>query len=62
MAVNNTEKFASIKNLQSVHSGDLISAGPWIGVIKNNIDYSRNGRLQVYIPSLGSVNPEDPNG
>lgn len=62
MAVSNTEKFARIKNLQSVYSGDLISAGPWIGVVKNNIDYSRNGRLQVYIPTLGSVNPDDPNG
>ena len=59
---DNTKKFASIKNLQEVNSGDLISAGPWIGVVKNNVDYTRNGRLQVYIPTLGNLDPDDPQG
>jgi hypothetical protein len=34
--------------------------GPYIGVIKNNIDPTRSGRLQVYIEQLGGNNPDDP--
>ena len=63
MAVSNTEKFARVnKNLDNVFTGDLISGGPWIGVVKNNVDYTRAGRLQVYIPALGNIDPEDPAG
>lgn len=58
---SNTEKFASLKNLEQTNTSDLISTGPWIGVVKDNIDYTRNGRLAVYIPTLGNVDPEDPN-
>lgn len=62
MAVNNTEKFASTKNFGTVQTGDLISTGPYIGVVKNNIDYTRNGRLEVWIPAIGAINPDDPKG
>lgn len=33
--------------------GVRIDSGPFIGVIKNNIDPTRSGRLQVWIPDLG---------
>lgn len=34
-------------------SGIKLDSGPYIGVVKNNIDPARSGRLQVYIPDLG---------
>lgn len=33
--------------------------GPYIGVVKNNIDPTRSGRLQVYIKQFGGDNPND---
>ena len=32
---------------------------PYIGIVKNNLDPTRTGRLQVWIPDLGG-NPDDP--
>lgn len=34
--------------------------GPFIGVVKNNIDPTRQGRLQVYIEQFGGSSPDDP--
>ena len=34
-------------------SGIRINAGPFVGIIKNNIDPLRSGRVQVWIPELG---------
>lgn len=31
-----------------------------IGIVKNNIDTTRSGRIQVYIKRLGSSNPDNP--
>jgi len=33
--------------------------GPYIGVVKNNIDPTRSGRLQVYIEQFGGNDPDD---
>ena len=33
--------------------------GPFIGIVKNNLDPTRSGRLQVYIEQFGGDNPED---
>lgn len=33
--------------------------GPYIGVVKNNVDPTRSGRLQVYIKQFGGDNPND---
>ena len=33
--------------------------GPYIGIVKNNIDPTRSGRLQVYIEQFAGNNPED---
>jgi hypothetical protein len=34
-------------------AGIRIAPGPFIGIVKNNIDSMRSGRLQVFIPELG---------
>ena len=34
--------------------------GPYIGIVKNNVDNTRAGRLQVYIEQFAGENPEDP--
>ena len=34
-------------------AGVRIDSGPFIGIIKNNNDPIRGGRLQVWIPDLG---------
>lgn len=35
-------------------------AGPYIGRVKNNLDPTRSGRLQVYIPDLNSGDEDNP--
>ena len=34
--------------------------GPYIGIVKNNVDATRAGRLQVYIEQFAGQNPENP--
>jgi hypothetical protein len=38
--------------------GDVYDAGPYIGIIKNNVDPTRSGRLQVFIQGMGGVENE----
>ncbi len=42
--------------------GAGLRATPVFGVVKNNIDPIRAGRLQVYISDIGSDDPENPEG
>lgn len=42
--------------------GAALRATPVFGVVKNNIDPIRAGRLQVYISDIGSDDPENPEG
>ena len=35
--------------------------GPYIGIVKNNVDSARSGRLQVYIEQFAGKNPTDKN-
>lgn len=39
---------------------DPLPPGSYIGVVKNNVDPSRSGRLQVYIQHRGSADPNSP--
>ena len=49
------------KNLRREEAtGTRVDPFPYIGVVKNNLDPTRSGRLQVYIPDLGGP-PDDPN-
>ena len=42
--------------------GGVIRNVPVIGIVKNNIDPTRAGRIQVYISDLGSDDPDNPDG
>jgi hypothetical protein len=52
-----TPKWANRENTP----GLKIDSGPFIGIIKNNVDPSRQGRLQVWIPDLGGDEQEPSN-
>ena len=39
--------------------GVAAEMGPFVGIVKNNVDPARLGRLQVYIDVFGGPNPED---
>ena len=41
--------------------GSPTEFGPFIGRVTNNIDPTRQGRLQVYIEQFAGPNPDDPN-
>lgn len=42
--------------------GGNIRGVPVFGIVKNNIDPIRSGRIQVYISDLGSNDPDDASG
>lgn len=54
MALNNRfgSKPSKLTDASGV-PGAKFDAGPYIGIIKNNVDANRSGRLQVFIPDLG---------
>ena len=41
--------------------GAVVSPVPVFGVVKDNIDPIRSGRLRVYVSDMGGTNPEDSN-
>jgi hypothetical protein len=41
-------------------TGTRVDPYPYVGIVKNNLDPTRSGRLQVFIPDLGGP-PDDPN-
>lgn len=48
------------KNLDVANAtATSITPYPYIGIVKNNLDPTRCGRLQVFVPELGG-NPDDP--
>ena len=48
-----------LKNLQAALApATAINPYPYVGVVKNNLDPTRSGRVQVFIPELGG-NPDD---
>jgi len=47
-------------NYKFDRGGNPTEFGPYIGEIMNNIDPTRNGRIQVYIEQFGSLNKTDP--
>jgi hypothetical protein len=48
------------KNYKFDRGGSPTEFGPFIGQVTNNIDPTRQGRLQVYIEQFAGPNPEDP--
>ena len=58
MAIDNRIGNKVIKNARREDAtGTRVDPYPYIGIVKNNLDPTRSGRLQVYIPDLGG--PED---
>jgi len=58
MAIDSRIGNKVIKNARREEaSGTRVDPYPYIGIVKNNLDPTRSGRLQVYIPDLGG--PED---
>jgi hypothetical protein len=49
------------RNYKMDRGGMPAEMGPFIGVVKNNVDPTRSGRLQVYIELFGGSNPNDSN-
>lgn len=47
-------------NFRREESEIRLDSGPYIGKVKNNLDPTRSGRLQVYIPDLNSGDENDP--
>jgi hypothetical protein len=47
------------KNYKMDRGGMPAEMGPFIGVVKNNVDPTRSARLQVYIELFGGNNPAD---
>ena len=58
MALDSRAGNKVIKNARREDAaGTRVDPYPYIGIIKNNLDPTRSGRVQVYIPDLGG--PED---
>ena len=54
MAIDQRSGTKVIKNLRREEAGAVrVDPYPYIGIVKNNLDPTRSGRLQVYIPDLG---------
>lgn len=61
MAIDHRIGSKVIKNARREDApGTRVDPYPYIGIVKNNLDPTRSGRLQVYIPDLGGP-PDEPN-
>jgi len=59
MAENIERKSGRSQNFRNDRGGTPTEFGPFIGVVKNNVDSKRSGQLQVFIKQFSS-DPEDP--
>jgi hypothetical protein len=62
MAYDEIKPRGSTKASKPDAGGAVIRSVPLFGIVKDNIDPVRSGRLQVYISDLGSKNPDDSSG
>ena len=54
MAIDQRAGTKVIKSLRREEAGaSRVDPYPYIGIVKNNLDPTRSGRLQIYIPDLG---------
>jgi hypothetical protein len=61
MAIDHRIGSKVIKNARREEAaGTRVEPYPYVGIVKNNLDPTRSGRLQVFIPDLGGP-PDDPN-
>ena len=59
MAENLERSSGRTENFKFDRGGQIADVGPFVGVVKNNVDSIRAGRLWVYIEQFGGDNPED---
>lgn len=62
MAENIIKQTGASKASQPDAGGGVVRNVPVLGIVKNNIDPTRTGRIQVYISDLGSDDPDNPAG
>lgn len=61
MAIDNRRSRKTPSISQSQNKGGFVSdVGPYIGIVKNNVDPLRQGRLQVYVREVGGGPEDDP--
>ena len=60
MADNIQRSNGVAKNYKYNRGGMTADFGPFVGIVKNNIDPTRQGRLQVFIEQLSGNDPENP--
>jgi len=62
MAIDNRIGKKVAKNLRREEAPNTrVDPFPYIGIVKNNLDPSRSGRLQVWIPDLGGIEDDSKN-
>ena len=62
MAIDQRSGTKVIKNLRREEAGATrVDPYPYIGIVKNNLDPTRSGRLQVWIPDLGGIETDQLN-
>ena len=59
MAEDVVKPAGATKASQNDAGGGVIRSEPVIGIVKNNIDPIRTGRIQVYIQDKNGYNPDD---
>ena len=59
MATNEIKVKGQAKATKPDAGGGVIRSVPVLGVVKNNIDSTRAGRIDVYIADFGAPNPND---
>ena len=50
----------TLKSYKDDRGGATLYSSPIIGVVKNNIDPLRSGKIQVYLNRLNGPNPDSP--
>ena len=62
MAIDQRSGNKVIKNLRREDApGTRVDPYPYVGIVKNNLDPTRSGRLQVWIPDLGAAEDDQLN-
>jgi hypothetical protein len=59
MAQDDIKKKGTVKAYENDSGGATLFTGPVLGVVKNNIDPTRAGRIEVYIATHGGADPDD---
>jgi hypothetical protein len=59
MANDIQKKLGTVESYKNDRDGAVLITHPVIGIVKNNIDPTRNGVVWVYIENYGGIDPDD---